>query len=340
MKKRLVLVIVSLFAIIIGVIILVNNVNAEEEGWHFNNFYFGYSGYENAFTLDLYINCSFPEGRPHLYEPNPYWEPGVYETTEKFYLKTPYLKDNITGICRGSDVVFSLEENYPSSGEYILFVNDEHGSQIFSHKFNIHYDFIADVTDINWLYDCSGKSGNLPATYTIGNPIDKNKIDTIGGIELTFTIKNNGDIPYLLGLPSNQDINIDFKFNLYKNGSDNAFFSSKILSMTRSSDSSSITYSGEDWTSKAYIPSGESIEYSVKIPLNKNSLELKNYGSGDYIIDGYIFMNPENVTYAINNNSNTILKINSSGSIPGFEFAFLICAIIVAVLFWKKKRIV
>lgn len=97
-------------------------------------------------------------------------------------------------------------------------------------------------------------------------------------------------------------------------------------------------YSGEGWGREAYIPIGEKFEYTANIFFNDEPINLNEYGSGDYFIDGYIFINPENRSYGINSDSNITMIVETSGGTPGFELILVIVAIYFLVLVKRKPK--
>ncbi len=336
MKNKIVMISLIIFATLFGLQLSASEGEAEESGWMFNWYSFGYSGQsQSLITLDLYINCSFPENRPHLYEPYPEWNPGYYLTTETFYLKTPYLNENISGEYYGGNIVFPLATNFPRQGQYIMSVRDEKNSVIFSHKFTMSYQYDIDITELEWMYDCTGNIGGHPSSYSSTNTLEEKDIASICGCKLSFVINNTGDIPYLLGIPTGLDINIDYQFTFKKNQNTTILFTSEKTTITRSAE---LEYYQNDWQSKTFLIPGESIKYSTDIIINKNSLNLAEYGPGDYRIDGYIYLDPDGESYKINSDSNMVLTINKSSSTPGFELVFVLCAIGVSLFLWRKKR--
>lgn len=310
----------------------INTAWAEKEGWNFNGFSWGYSGHSEGLVtyvdLDMHIDCEFPEGRPRLYEPNPAYNPGYLTPYEGFYLITPEEIENITGNYYSNSIVFSFDTNFPPSGEYEFKVYNATKSLetllIFSHKFDMDYNVIMNITNLKWLYNCGQNS------YQYSSTIDESNINSICGFQLKFNIENIGDIPYYMGSPLSEELNIKFDVDLIKSGETNVIFSSGEKIVSRPSDLY-YTATGE-WKYKLYIAPDEKIECS-EIVLFDNDAVLKNSGAGSYELIGNLLINYNNLSFG--SSSEEILKI-TGGGIPGFEILVFIFAMLV-VLILKRK---
>ena len=316
---------IIIFFIII-ILLSVSIVKAEDEGWSYNYYSFGYSGWsEGNITLDIYVNLTYPSGRPNYYEPYPYWYPGYFETTEMCFLKTPYLEDNISGICQKDGLAFVLERNFPSEGNYKFFVRDNNAKLLFSGEFNMSYDLEIEITGILWQYNCTQYGDSY------SNSVCEGKMDSISGVRLTFIIENTGDIPYFIGIPTSEGLCLDYKIRLIKDN--DMVFTSENVSINRSD----VEYYKNTWSQEAYIVPGEKFNCTEVIRFD-DSVKLSDYGAGDYLISGDIYIDYENLSFTANCDDNLIIKAKShNGGTPGFELISIVLAIAV-ILFCKRNK--
>lgn len=313
--------------IMILVLLLSFGLVKAEDDWKINSYYYGHSGASLTSTdLDLYFNLTYPEGRPHFYEPNPGWNPGYYKATEMAFLETPYFEDNISGTIKTGYIVFDLDRNYPSEGEYNLSITESNGKLVHLFGLNFEHDLFINITEAKWL--CGDK-----LSYTKSNPLKIENIGSICGINLELKINNTGDFPYFLGFSSVGEINLQNLFNLSKGNNNAPIYQWDLTGINRQD----IEFFDLESPDEMYIPVNGEIICDLNIFFDEYSFELSNYGSGDYRIGGYVQTNYENKTYDIK--WNATLTIAAEEGIPGFELAILLFSIVLVLfLKYKKKR--
>lgn len=323
MRIKTNIIVVSL--ILFTLVGITDNVCSKEERWSFNGYQFGYTNpYPGYIYLGLFVYYDMPIGYPHYYEPP--WDPGNSYILEEAVLITPVTEQTIPGYyMNDTQVYFSLETNYPIPGEYIFKIFDDNSVLIYSHSFNLTYNFEVSVTSGSWIYDYKDYGGSFK------NPIKENEISSIDGFQVYIDIENIGDIPYDIGSPTYEELNIEYQINLYKQGDTTPLDSTDVINFKRESD----LFSEKNYAQRFFFASGENINCSENIV--NTSLDLEQFTLGSYYVDGYVKFGE----LIYNFSSENILIITSTtsgnGDISGFELAIVMVAIAL-ILFLKRKR--
>lgn len=323
---RSILVCVIIGSLVVGCITLLKNVKAADDGFVFNGSSFDFydSGW-GIIYLKMIVDCDFPEGIPHKYEPYPDWNPGYYESYEMINLEGPTFLS--TGNIDTKEFLVSYSD--VPSGDYQFKVIENNTKVLFTHNFTLSHSYSVTVKSVNWRIK---KDTSALSSVTFKNSTDENLIDRIKGVELSIVLENTGDIPISIGAPDSLDLNIEYQMNLYKEQNSEAIYSSEIKKMARSND----LFDGQNYDEKHYLKPQEKIEYTES--LTDDFIDLSEYGAGTYSIDGYVkFGNSASGNFTIDFSAPNVLTITGGGgSTPGFEFIIAICTIAL-VLIWKRK---
>lgn len=315
MKKELVIIVIILLAVfsIIGSA----NIKASEDDYSFNGYSFGFydTGLDIIF-VKIVVDCDYPEGIPHYYEPFPDWNPGYFETYEDIRLTGPDFEsdgDIDTGI-------FFTDIDTPTPGEYQFRVIDNGTDVLFTHNFTISEKYEANVSTAKWITDAHSFS------ISYGASVDEKDIDSIGGIQLSLDLINLGDIPFAIGSPNNQEMNILYQMNLYKGNNPEPIYSTEVKKLGRPNN----LFPEQDYQEQNFFKSGETIQCTDNI--KNQSINPKDYGAGTYSIDGYVQFDDNIYEFS----ATDVLTIAKETGVPGFEIIFVIFAIALVSLLKRK----
>jgi len=293
------------------------NVNASEDDYSFNSYSFGFydTGYDIIF-VKIIVDCNYPEGIPHYYEPYPVWDPGYLETYEIIRLTGPDFESEgnfETGI-------FFTDTDTPASGEYQFRVIDNGTDVLFTHNFTINEEYKVNVSIVKWI------SNAYSFSLSYSTSVNEKDIVSIGGIQLSLDLENLGDVPYGIGSPNNQEMNILYQMNFYKGNSPEPIYSTEVKKLSRPGN----LFSEQDYQEQNFFKSGETIQCIEDI--KNHSINPKDYGAGTYSIDGYVQFGDNIYEFS----ATDVLTIAEETGLPGFEIIFVIFAI--AVVFLLKRK--
>lgn len=295
---------------------MISNVKAIENDYSFNDYSFGF--YDTEYELiyiKVIVDCDYPEDIPHYYEPNPIWNPGYLDTYEEIMLTGP----NFSSVGNIDSGIFFIGIETPLPGRYEFKVVDNGTDVLYSHNFTVNEKYNVIIDDVKWITNAHSFQ---PSYFS---SIDISEAKKIGGIKLSLILENLGDIPYGIGSPNTQDLNIDYKINLYKEGNTEPIFSMDYNKLTRPAD----LFEGQGYRDQNFFKSGETINCIEEI-IN-DTLYIDNIGSGSYSIDGYVRL--RNLTYEFS--SSDAIIVTGAGT-PGFDIFIALLGIIIIIYFRKR----
>jgi len=315
MKKKFILNFIIFLAVVN--LFLSANIKASEEDYSFNSYSFGF--YDSEFELiyvKITVDCDYPEDIPHYYQPNPTYNPGYLEPYEEIWLIGP----NFNSLGNIDSGIFFIGIDTPEPGLYQFKVIDNGTDVLFEHDFNVIDKYNVTLGEVKWIADAHSF---FPSYHS---SVSQEEAKTVGGIRLSLNLENIGDIPYGIGSPNTQELNIEYQMNLYKGDNTVPIYTTKVKNLARPAD----LFKDQNYRKQNFFKSGETIKCIEKI-IN-DTLKLDKLGSGKYSIDGYVQF--RNLTYEFSSKDALIVE----SAAPGFEISIIIFAI--ALVFVFKKMFV
>ena len=318
-RKKFIIVTIVIFLIFI----IFTSMSASAEDWAMNGYEFDYSNpsFDTA-ALQIIIDITMPEGFPTYYEPY-WWDSEYKEMREEGFIRPPNTDTLLTGVYSNSSssYKFTFESNYPIEGEYLFSVIASHPSELrFNQTFDLYYGYLGNVTSGKWIYNYDNNA------YSLKNPMDEKDIGAIDGFQVNIDLENTGVIPYFVDSPRMEKLPFLYKIFLIKDNS--IVYSTDLEEIDRPND----IFSGQETPDKFFIKPGESITITQDI-LGQSS-DFANLAKGTYSVSGYIQY--EDTIYDFF--SPNILTIKGPETTPGYEFIFVLLAIITLFIVRKKMN--
>jgi len=306
--------------LLLGSIVLGNSIEADEDGYSFNGYEFDYyqSIIGSHVYLQLIVDCDYPEGVPHKYEPWPELFPGSYEYYESILIRGP---NNFTLFGNIVSNIFLLDVGFIEPGLYQFIATDINSTGVFYHNFTMDYDYLVNLDSANWA------SSYYTTSPSHQNSVDENKVANIDGVQFTLNLQNIGDIPFGIGSPSSGKMSVYYQFNLSKTGDDAILYSSELRELGRPEN----LFSGQNTEEKYYFKPNESMECEETVA--NDSIDLSGQGAGTYSIEGYVKFGDYTYEFSLPN----ALTISQESGIPGFEIVLVLIAISF-IVFLKRHR--
>ena len=287
-------------------------VLANEEEYTFNGFSWDFSPIQgdNTEYPKLKIDIDHPDDVPHRFKPFPEYNPGLYDTWEKLELAST----NRSGTMSWDtyEIIFPLT---PLPGIYRLQVIENYSKVLYTHNFTMNYDISIKIDSIKWILDA------VTLSRSYATSVDENKQNSIGGIQISFSLENTGDIPISLGNPNAIDMNLLYKVRLYNKELNETIYLSNAESFQHKT--------GSD---KFYLNTNEFLNITTDI-IN-NSIFLAEFNAGTYSLDGEILFN----NYSYSFEATEVVLVSENKDTPGFEIFIVIIAVVLSLIFINNKR--
>lgn len=301
-------------------------VNAEESEFEYKGFYFKYDNYGSSVYPVLVINCDYPEDIPHKEYPY-YWNPNYYTSRESCLLDLPDSDLFITGsFVPFYAFEFKFDEISPYEGDYRVEVIQDGSKILFQKNITLDDVFYSSVSSVSWKYKTSGSGWSYKDT------IDDENVDSIIGINMIVNVSNIGDVPFSVGGSYLEKLPISYKFDIYKDGTNEHVFSHNLSFLKRSHD----LIEGNN-NENTYFKPNETIEYSEDFA-TKNDVGYVRFDVGDYFITGEVHIGEHVVDFRSDDFLSITKSANPVDSSPGFEMFFVVVSLFFVLIYCKKKK--